>query len=140
VLGEVRAANISPTRWALDRGMRFSTHHDAPVIPPNSMRVMWATVNRVTRSGTVLGPDQRVPPEVVLKAMTLWPAWQHHEEDRKGSIEPGKLADLVVLSEDPLAVEPMHIEDIRVERTIKSGREIYRAPMPPAEQDAEGGA
>lgn len=128
VLGPERAQNISPTAWAVERGMRFTTHHDAPIIPPNAMRVLWATVNRVTRSGQVLGPDQRVDVETALKAMTIWAAWQHFEEDRKGSIEPGKAADLVVLSDDPLAVAPESLADIEVLRTIKGGREIYRRP------------
>jgi predicted amidohydrolase YtcJ len=130
VLGPERAPDISPTGWAAKRGMRFTTHHDAPIIPPDAMRILWATVNRVTRSGQVLGPHQRVDVATALKAMTLWPAWQHFEEVRKGSIEPGKLADLVVLSADPLAVDPLNIADIEVLRTIKAGKEIFRRTEP----------
>jgi len=84
-------------------------------------------VNRVTRSGLVLGADQRVDPETVLKALTIWGAWQYFEEDRKGSIEPGKLADLVILDNDPLTVDPMTIQDIKVLETIKEGNTVYRA-------------
>lgn len=132
VLGPKRAQNISPTGWARARDMIFTVHHDAPVIPPSAMRVMDATVNRTTRSGLVLGPQQRVSPEVALKALTIWAAYQYFEEDRKGSITPGKLADLVVLSADPLAVPSSKIAEIRVLQTIKEGREVYRAPaMPP---------
>jgi predicted amidohydrolase YtcJ len=127
VLGPERAANISPTGWARERDMIFTSHHDAPIIPPNAMRVLWATVNRTTRSGLVLGPDQRVDPETGLKALTIWAAWQSREEDRKGSIEAGKLADLVVLSDDPLTIDPAGIADITVLRTIKNGQEVYRA-------------
>jgi hypothetical protein len=79
VLGPERAAYISPTRDVLDAGMRFSSHHDAPVANPDSMRVLGATVTRVTRSGEVLGPDQRVTPYEGLKSITIWPAdrsWQ----------------------------------------------------------------
>lgn len=126
VLGPERAANISPTGWALARGMIFTTHADAPVIPPDALRILWATVNRVTRSGKVLGPDQRVTPEVGLKALTIWGAYQHFEEDRKGSLEPGKLADMVVLSDDPLKVDPMKIADIKVLETIKEGTTVYK--------------
>lgn len=126
VLGPERAANISPTRWALDRGMIFTTHHDAPVIPPKAMRIFWATVNRTTRSGLVLGPEQRVSADIALKALTIWAAYQHFEEDLKGSIEPGKLADLVVLSGDPLTIDPAGIADIQVLETIKEGRTVYR--------------
>ena len=106
--------------------MIFTSHSDAPVIPPNALRVMWATVNRVTRSGQVLGPDQRITAEEGLKALTVWAAWQHFEEGRKGSLEPGKLADMVVLSDDPLALDPMKIADIKVLQTIKEGTTVYK--------------
>ena len=62
-------------------------------------------VNRTTRTGYVLGPQHRIEPMVALKAMTIWPAYQHFEEATKGSIEVGKAADLVILSENPLTVE-----------------------------------
>jgi len=127
VLGPERAANISPTVWARERDMIFTTHHDAPIILPNAMRVLWATVNRTTRSGLVLGPDQCVDPETGLKALTIWAAWQYGEEDTKGSVEAGKLADLVVLSDDPLTTDRAKIADIKVLRTIKSGKEVYRS-------------
>jgi predicted amidohydrolase YtcJ len=127
VLGPERAENISPCQWALRRGMMFTTHHDAPVANPDSMRVLSATVTRVTRSGRVLGPDQRVPVATALKAMTLWAAWQHFEEADKGSIETGKLADLVLLDENPLAVEPDQLARLRVQATFKEGESIYRA-------------
>lgn len=127
VLGPKRAENISPTGWAIERDMMFTVHHDAPIIPPNALMLMWATVNRRTRSGQVLGPQQCVTPEVALRAITLWSAWQHFEEDRKGSLEVGKLADLVILSDDPLTIDPGKIREIEVLNTIKEGREIYRA-------------
>uniref|UniRef100_UPI001F3187E6 amidohydrolase n=1 Tax=Falsiroseomonas oryziterrae TaxID=2911368 RepID=UPI001F3187E6 len=127
VLGPERAANISPCQWALRRGMIFTTHHDAPVANPDSMRVLAATVTRVTRSGQVLGPDQRVPVDIALKAMTLWAARQHFEEDTKGSIEPGKLADFVLLGENPLTVAPERLAAIRIIETFKEGQSIHRA-------------
>jgi predicted amidohydrolase YtcJ len=106
--------------------MMFGTHHDAPVALPDSMRVLSATVTRRTRSGYVLGPAQRVDAMTALKAMTIWPAWQHFEERTKGSLEVGKRADLVILSADPTAVDPLEIEKIQVLETIKGGRAIYR--------------
>jgi predicted amidohydrolase YtcJ len=106
-VGPVLADNISPTGWIRRRGMMFGTHHDAPVAFPDSMRVLDATVTRRTRSGDILGPAQRVDVMTALKAMTIWPAWQHFELDSKGSIEVGKLADFVVLSKDPTAVDPI---------------------------------
>jgi predicted amidohydrolase YtcJ len=126
VLGPERGSNISPTGWALSRGMIFTSHHDAPVAFPDSMRVLSATVTRVARgSGDVVGPQHRVPPIVGLKAMTLWAAYQHFEEKTKGSIEVGKAADFVVLSENPMRVNPLKIADIKVVETIKGGRSVY---------------
>lgn len=127
VLGDERSQNISPTGWALQRDMIFTSHHDAPVAFPNAMRVYSATVNRVTRSGEVLGPDQRVSPLVGLKAQTLWAAYQYFEEKSKGSIEVGKVADLVILSNNPLTVDPLKINDIQIVSTIKGGKVIYQA-------------
>lgn len=108
--------------------MMFSSHHDAPVAFPDSMRILDATVTRRSRSGDIIGPDQRVDVITALKAMTIWPAYQHFEENRKGSIEVGKLADLIVLSDDPTAVNPDTLDDLRVMETIKEGRTIYTAP------------
>jgi Amidohydrolase family len=119
----------------VERGMVFSSHHDAPVAFPDSMRVLDATVTRRTRSGDILGPAQRVDVMTALKAMTLWPAWSHHEEDRKGSIEVGKLADLVILSADPTAVDPETIDQIKVLETIKEGKTVFALD---AEQQKKG--
>ena len=94
---------------------------------PDSMRILDATVTRRSRSGDIIGPDQRVDVITALKAMTIWPAWQKHEEASKGSIETGKLADLVILSADPTAVDPETIDEIEVVETIKEGRNVYRS-------------
>lgn len=128
VLGPERAQNISPTMWVRDAGMIFTTHHDAPVANPDSIRVLAATVNRTTRTGDVLGPDQRVDPLTALKAMTLWPAYQYFEENSKGSITPGKLADFVVLSGNPLTVPRESLGELKVLGTVKEGRTIYSRP------------
>lgn len=126
-VGPERADDISPTGWVRKRGMMFGTHHDAPVAFPDSMRVLSATVTRRTRSGDILGPAQRVDAMTALKAMTIWPAWQHFEEGDKGSIEVGKRADFVILSDDPTAVDPETLADLTVEVTIKDGVDIYNA-------------
>jgi predicted amidohydrolase YtcJ len=125
--GPVMADEISPTGWVTARGMRFGTHHDAPVAFPDSMRVLDATVTRRTRSGDILGPAQRVDVMTALKAMTLWPAWQHFEEKEKGSIEVGKLADFVVLSADPTRVDLELLDQLRVQFTIKEDVLVYAA-------------
>jgi predicted amidohydrolase YtcJ len=126
-VGPTLADNISPTGWMVARGMTFSSHHDAPVAFPDSMRVLDATVTRRSRSGDIIGPDQRVDVITALKAMTLWPAFQYFEEDEKGSIEVGKLADLVILSDDPTAVDPETLDRLVVAETIKEGETIYAA-------------
>jgi predicted amidohydrolase YtcJ len=126
-VGPARADDISPTGWVRARGMRWSSHHDAPVAFPDSIRVLDATVTRRSRSGDIIGPWHRVPVMEALKAMTLWPAYHHFEDDRKGSLEVGKLADLVVLSADPLAVEPETLDQIRVSETIKDGVTVFDA-------------
>jgi hypothetical protein len=127
-VGPELADNISPTGWCVQRGIKFSSHHDAPVAFPDSMRILDATVTRRSRSGDIIGPAQRVDVITALKAMTIWPAWQKHEEDRKGSIEPGKLADFVILSEDPTAVDPETLDQIEVLETIKEGTTVYSKP------------
>jgi len=127
-VGPVNAENISPTGWVHQRGMKFATHHDAPVARPDSMRILSATVTRRTRSGDILGPHQRVDVMTALKAMTIWPAWQHFEEDEKGSIEVGKTADFVLLSKDPTAVDPETLSGLKVMATIKDDAVIYQAP------------
>jgi len=128
VLGPERAARISPAASALKRDMIFTQHHDAPVALPNSLMILASQVNRVTRSGKVLGPEQRVSVMDALKSITINAAYQYFEEDMKGSLEPGKLADLVILDKNPLKVDPLDIKDIRVMETIKEGKSVYVAP------------
>jgi predicted amidohydrolase YtcJ len=123
--GQERAFGISPLAYANSIGLRFSNHNDAPVVPPDMLVLAWTAVNRTSRSGVVVGPDERVSPLVALKAMTIWAAYQYFEEGSKGSLEPGKRADLVVLSDNPLTVKPETIKDIAVVETVKDGRTIY---------------
>jgi hypothetical protein len=126
-VGPVAGMNISPTGWVRSRGMIFTSHHDAPVAFPDSMRVLDATVTRRARgSGRIVGPQQRVDVITALKAMTIWPAYQHFEEKTKGSLEVGKLADFVILSKDPTQVASATIADIKVTETVKEGNTIFR--------------
>jgi hypothetical protein len=125
-VGPALADDISPTGWVIARGMRFGTHHDAPVAFPDSMRVLDATVTRRSRSGDIIGPKHRVDVITALKAMTIWPAWQHFEEVRKGSLAVGKLADFVILSDDPTAVDPEALDLLKVVKTIKEGKTVFR--------------
>jgi predicted amidohydrolase YtcJ len=126
-VGPQAGMNISPTGWARKRGMIFSSHHDAPVAFPDSMRVLDATVTRRARgSGRIVGPEHRVDVITALKAMTIWPAYHHFEDKRKGSLEVGKLADFAILSKDPTAVEPTTLAEIKVTETVKEGKTIFR--------------
>lgn len=125
-LGEKRAEHISPTGSALRKGMIFTEHHDAPVIPPKSMMVLDATVNRTTRTGKVLGEAQKVSPYIALKTMTDWAAYQYFEEDIKGTLSTGKYGDFVVLSDNPITIDPSKIKDIKVLATYKQGQLVYQ--------------
>jgi predicted amidohydrolase YtcJ len=126
VLGPERAAFISPAKAALDRGIVYTQHHDAPVALPNSIAILATQVNRTTRSGSVLGPDQRVSAMDAIRSITVNAAYQYFEDKHKGSIEPGKLADLVILDANPLAVAPEELWDLEVVETIKEGETVYR--------------
>lgn len=127
IIGPELAQQISPMRSAISRGMTPTSHTDAPVALPNLMQVMSATVNRVSRSGKVMGPGERITPLEALKAITLWGAYQHFEEETKGSLEVGKLADMVILDRNPLTVDPLTIKNIKVVETIKEGKTVYVA-------------
>ena len=105
--------------------MKFTLHHDAPIAGIGMLPVAAASVNRLTSSGQPLGFDQRITAFEALRAITADAAWQYFEEDRKGTLEVGKLADLVVLTADPLAIDPLEIADIQVLETIKEGQTVY---------------
>jgi predicted amidohydrolase YtcJ len=126
-IGKERAYRISPGISTLKRGMIFTQHHDAPVAFPDALRVLHATVNRVSRSGEIIGPEQRVPVYIALKSITDWAAYQAFEENIKGTLTAGKLADFVILDKNPLKVDPMQIADLKVTATIKEGKTIYEA-------------
>ena len=124
--GREQAMYISPMRDAIDKGLVPTNHTDFVVAPLDQMFMMWSAVNRLSRGGEVIGADQRVTPLEALKAMTINVAQQYGEQSSKGSLEVGKLADLVVLDQNPLKVEPMKIKDVKVVETIKEGKTIYK--------------
>lgn len=127
-LGRERAYFLSPTRTASRMGIRFSNHSDFAVTPLNPLFILWTSVSRTSRSGQVIGPDERLDPWTGLKALTIDAAFQYGEEREKGSLEAGKIADLVVLDRSPLTVPVDDIKDIKVVETFKEGRSIFRAP------------
>ena len=126
IIGDSLGNKISPTRTALNKGLKITIHTDAPVALPNLMRVIWTATNRVSRSGKIIGKNERLTPYEALKCITEWSAFQHFEEDRKGTLEVGKIADLVLLNANPLKSELNDIKDIIVLETIKEGVTIYK--------------
>ena len=124
--GEERAAFISPAAETARMQIPFTIHNDAPIVPPDMMRLMWIAVNRKTRSDYVLGPDQRLTPMQALHAITLGAAYQYFEEDKKGSITPGKQADLVILGRNPLLTNPDTLKDISIVETFARGQSVFK--------------
>ena len=136
-MGDYLARLMGPERvaWAgaagsVQRaGIPWTMHHDMPAgVSPSLIYALWNIVNRTTKSGVVLSPQEKVSAYDGLRAITINGAYQFHEEKTKGSLEPGKLADLVVLSANPLKVDPMSIKEIQVLETIKEGTSLYRNP------------
>jgi predicted amidohydrolase YtcJ len=125
LIGDSLVQNISPVKTALNKGLDITIHTDAPVALPNLMRVLWTAVERTSRSGKIIGTDERITPYEALQAITIWSAYQHYEEDKKGTLENGKLADLVILDKNPLKINAEEIKDIQVLKTIKEGKIVF---------------
>lgn len=124
--GPERVHRMCPTRSAAARGIRFTIHNDAQVTPTRPLHLMWCAVNRVSTTGFVAGPDQALTPAETLRAHTIDAAWQVFAEAERGSIEPGKRADLAILSANPLD-RPATIREIAVEETIRGGHTAHRS-------------
>ncbi|WP_029252435.1 amidohydrolase [Paraoerskovia marina] len=125
--GPERAAGISPLRSATAKGLRPTNHSDYPITPINPMVLLWTSVVRRSTGGAVLGADERATPIDGLRALTINAAYEHRTEDDRGSLEVGKIADLVLLDANPLEVDHDAIKDISVLRTIKRGTTVYSA-------------
>jgi hypothetical protein len=124
-MGPERAARMSPARSALARGVRFTLHCDTPVVPMEPLRLVWSAVNRRSTGGATIGGEQRIGAMQALRAVTIDAAYQNFQEAELGSLEPGKWADLVILSRSPLE-DPEHIDEIEVLETVIAGRSVYR--------------
>jgi predicted amidohydrolase YtcJ len=124
-LGPVRAARINPLGSSVKTGLRFTLHADTPVTPISPLHSIHCAVNRITREGHVLGPDERISPYDALKGYTVDAAYCSFEEDLKGSINAGKLADFIVLADNPLTIDPLGIKDIKVLKTYLGGNVIH---------------
>lgn len=126
--GDDRAAHSVAANTLEKMDYPFTFSHDAPVSPrPWILPLVDAGVNRTTSKGNVIGPDERVTPYAGLKAVTSYAAFQIKEEKTKGTLEQGKLADLVILEQNPLKVDPRTIKDIKVLQTIKEGETVFEA-------------
>ena len=124
-LGEERAEAISPAKSAFEQGLCVNFHQDSPVVPPDMLHTVWCAVNRLTREGKILGEEERVNVCEALKAVTINGAYAYFEEDKKGSITEGKLADLVILDRNPLKTPVSELKDIKVTETLKEGETVY---------------
>lgn len=124
-LGTERANRIDPLNTALKHGLPFCLHSDLPVTPVNPLFSIHCAVNRRTKNGNVLGPEERVAPAQGLKAYTVNAACCSFEERSKGVIGPGKLADFAVLSDNPLSVPHESIKDIEVMMTYLGGNLVF---------------
>ena len=125
-LGPARAENISPARWAVESGVRFTIHNDATVTPTLPLHLAWCASERKTSLGRVLGEGQCLTPLEALKAHTIDAAWQVFLESERGSIEVGKRADFAILSGNPLESGD-GLKDLSVVETVLAGETVYRA-------------
>ena len=105
--------------------MRYTFHQDTPVVPPDMMRTVWSAVNRRSKTGKIIGENQKISVLDALKAITVHGAYQYFEEKEKGSIECDKRADFVILDRNPLEAPEEELADIRVLMTIKDNQVIY---------------
>lgn len=125
-LGKTLASYISPMKSAKEKGLIATNHTDFSITPLNPFMTMWTATNRVTRSGKILGEKERVSNLDALRAITSNAAWQLGEEKTKGTIEVGKIADFVILNENPLKIPKEKLLDLKVIETIKNGEVIYK--------------
>ncbi len=123
--GMERASAISPVQSALDAGVRVTFHQDTPVIEPDMIETIWCAVNRITESGICLGENERISTLDALKAITINAAYQYSQEDQKGSLEPGKKADMVILDRNPLEVPKEDLRSVQILKTYKDGNCIF---------------
>ena len=124
--GATRAGITTPVKMYLDAGLPVSSGTDAPVVPYPPLWTLYHFVTRDTITGGVLGAGQRVSREQAIRMATINNAWLMMEEQDKGSIEPGKLADLIVLNEDPLTCPEPRLRDAQVMTTIVGGKIVFK--------------
>lgn len=125
--GLERASKISPAKSALNRDLIFTFHQDTPVLMPDMFRTIWCSVNRITLNGVTIGEDEKISVLDAIKAVTINAAKQYFEDDKKGSLEKGKFADMIIIDKNPFEINPLDLYKIKILETIKSGEVLYKA-------------
>ncbi|ENZ03060.1 hypothetical protein HMPREF1092_00246 [Clostridium thermobutyricum] len=125
--GLERASKISPAKSALNIDLTFTFHQDTPVLMPDMFRTIWCSVNRITLNGVTIGEDEKISVLDSIKAVTINAAKQYFEDDKKGSLEKGKFADMIIIDKNPFEINPIDLYKIKILETIKSGEVLYKA-------------
>ncbi|WP_195972175.1 amidohydrolase [Clostridium thermobutyricum] len=125
--GLERASKISPAKSALNRDLIFTFHQDTPVLMPDMFRTIWCSVNRITLNGVTIGENEKISVLDAIKAVTINAAKQYFEDDKKGSLEKGKFADMIIIDKNPFEINPLDLYKIKILETIKSGEVLYKA-------------
>ncbi len=130
IIGQERAEKFMAIGAAVKLGLKNSLHNDSPMYPAEPLKLLRTAVTRKTRKGDIIGADQAISVEEGLKTLTIHAAWQMFMEDKIGSLEKGKLADLVILAENPLKTDPDQLHKIEVVRTYREGKaDVYLSPQ-----------
>lgn len=125
LMGPERALWMGRAKSVQEAGINWTVNHDNPAgVSPSLLYAVWGIVNRTTKT-TVLAPNEIVTAYDAMKSITINAAKQYKEEKNKGSLEVGKLSDLVILDKNPLKVPTQDIKDIQVMQTIKEGKTVY---------------
>lgn len=125
--GLERASKISPAKSALNRDLIFTFHQDTPVLMPDMFRTIWCSVNRITLNGVTIGENEKISVLDAIKSVTINAAKQYFEDDKKGSLEKGKFADMIIIDKNPFEINPLDLYKIKILETIKSGEVLYKA-------------
>ena len=125
IVGEERADHLPPMVAAHNKGIVVGIHNDVSSSGPDCLFTIWSAVNRKIMLGKKLGAKEKMYPYLAMQAFTSNAAYVYREENTKGKIPPGMLADLVELDQNPLTIDPDAIKDIKVVNTIKNGKVIY---------------
>ncbi|HEX3386426.1 MAG TPA: amidohydrolase family protein, partial [Mucilaginibacter sp.] len=124
--GAERMSMLHPTKTSEDMGIIYALHSDAPVSPYQAMPRLGSAVNRKTREGIVIGANQCIDAETAIKAYTFAGAYTTFEEKKKGTLQPGMFADLIVLDADPTKINPDDIRNIKVDMTMVGGKIVFQ--------------